>query len=101
MATDLELQCPTPELDGIFVQAQHEHAAGRLEEAAAAYREFLVRRPGSAQACNNLGNVLIAQGHINEATAQYERAIALEPRLVQARTTLATFFVAKASSGRP
>ena len=101
MATDLELQCPTPELDGIFVQAQHEHAAGRLEEAAAAYREFLVRRPGSAQACNNLGNVLIAQGHIDEATAQYDAQLLSSLDSSKRTTTLATFFVAKASSGRP
>ena len=42
--------------------AQREHRAGRLAEAAAAYRQILALRPDIAEVHNNLGNVLKDQG---------------------------------------
>ena len=53
---------PTPgepaELDALAALAQREHRAGRLAEAAAAYRKILALRPDVAEMYNNLGNVL-------------------------------------------
>ena len=76
------------ELDALVALAQREHRAGRLAEAAAAYRQILVLWPNIAEAYNNLGNVLVGQGKLDEAAAQYERATALKPDLFQAHNNL-------------
>jgi Tfp pilus assembly protein PilF len=65
-----------------------EHRAGRLAEAAAAYRKILVIRPDVAGVCNNLGNLLMAEGKVEEAAAQYERAVALQPDFFQVYNNL-------------
>ena len=49
----------------------HEQRAGRLAEAAAAYRKIVALRPDIAEAYNSLGNVLVGQGQLDEAAAQY------------------------------
>ena len=76
---------PTPgepaELDALVALAQREHRAGRLAEAAAAYRKILALRPDIAEMYNYLGNVLLVQGKLDEAAAEYERATALKPDL--------------------
>ena len=69
-----------------------EHRAGRLAEAAAAYRKILALRPDIAEAHNDLGNVLLSQGKLDEAAAQYERALALKPGLFQAHNNLGCIF---------
>jgi Tfp pilus assembly protein PilF len=83
---------PTPgepaELDALVALAHREHRAGRLAEAAAAYRQILARRPDVAEMHNNLGNVLADQGKLDEAAAQYERAVALKPSLFQTHNSL-------------
>ncbi len=83
---------PTPEepteLDALFALALREHRAGRLAEAAAAYRQILALRPDRAEVWNNLGNVLKDQGKFDEAAVQYERAVALNPGLLQTYNNL-------------
>ncbi len=83
---------PTPgepaELEALVALAQREQSAGRLVEAALAYRKILAIRPDSAGICNNLGNVLMAQGNLGEAAAQYERAVAIRPDYAQAQYNL-------------
>ena len=44
-----------------------EHRAGRLSEAAAAYRQILAIRPNIAEVQNNLGIILCQQGRLDEA----------------------------------
>jgi tetratricopeptide (TPR) repeat protein len=61
---------------------------GRLEEALAAYRQVLRRRPTYADAHNNLGNVLQAQGKLDEAVASYREALRLQPNYVAAHNNL-------------
>ena len=99
---------PTPgypaEFDALVALAQREHRAGRLAEAAAAYRKILALRPDVAEAYNNLGNVLMDQGKLDEAAAQYERSgLALKPGLSARRTTTwaTSSWAGRASSTRP
>jgi len=77
------------ELDTLVALAERHQSAGRLAEAAAAYRRIVLLRPDIAEAYNNLGNVLVDQGQLDEAAAQYERATALKPSLFQAHNNLA------------
>jgi predicted O-linked N-acetylglucosamine transferase (SPINDLY family) len=63
-------------------------AAGRLDEAIAAYQSALARRPDGAEIHNNLGNARAAQGQFEEAIAAYEAAIALKPGLAEAYNNL-------------
>jgi tetratricopeptide (TPR) repeat protein len=67
------------ELDALVALAPREHRAGRLAEAAAAYRQILALRPDIAEAHNNLGIVLSQQGNYGEAQARFEQALALRP----------------------
>jgi cytochrome c-type biogenesis protein CcmH/NrfG len=61
---------------------------GRPQEAAAAYRQALERRPGHAQTYNNLGAVLLEVGAIGEAATAYRQAIALKPDHAKAHYNL-------------
>lgn len=61
---------------------------GRPQEAAAAYRRALERRPGHAPTYNNLGAVLLEVGALGEAAAAYRRAIALKPDHAKAHYNL-------------
>ena len=75
--------------------------AGRLDEAAAAYRQMIALRPDIAEAYNNLGNILAQQGKLDLAAARFGQAIALGPILPRPTTTWATCSGARASSTRP
>lgn len=61
-----------------LAQAHALHQEGRLDEAAAAYRQILQEEPDSFKAHNNLGTVLEDQEKFEEAVASYKRALALE-----------------------
>jgi tetratricopeptide (TPR) repeat protein len=52
-------------------------AIGRTDEAVAAYRRFLERRPDAAAAWYNLGILLRRQRRYREAVAAYEQALSL------------------------
>ncbi len=54
-------------------------AAGRFEEAAAAYQKAIALKPDEAGYYNNLGNALAKLGKIPEAMAAYEKSAALDP----------------------
>ena len=68
--------------------AVREHGAGRLAEAAAAYRRILALRPDSAEVHSNLGDVLREQGKLDAAAVHYQRAVALKPSLFQTLNNL-------------
>ena len=76
------------ELDALIALALREHRAGRLAEAAAAYRQVLALRPDIAEAHNNLGIVLLAQDKLDEAAARFEQALALRPDYAEAHNNL-------------
>ena len=54
-------------------------AAGRLDEAAAAYRRAVDGDPRAAVAANNLGSVLERIGRLEEAVGAFRRAVRLDP----------------------
>ncbi len=80
------------ELDDLVALAQREDRAGRLAEAADAYRKILALRPDIAEAYNNLGNVLLNQGKLAEAEAAYAQALSLKPGLYQTHNSLGRVF---------
>lgn len=54
-------------------------AAGRYEEAVAAYQKAIELKPEEATYHNNMGNALAKLGKIQEAMAAYEKSAALDP----------------------
>ena len=63
--------------------------AGESEQAEAAYREALRRRPDLAAAHANLGRLYQATGRLAEAETSLRQATRLAPRLAEAHNTLA------------
>lgn len=66
--------------DPAMAAAEGLHRAGRLAEAAAAYRAVLAVRPGHAAAWHRLGLVALQAGRPAEALDPLDRAVALAPR---------------------
>ena len=62
-----------------YVEAVKLHQAGRLEEAAKAYRAYLETDPSRPEALSNLGAVLVALGRNDEAITAYDRALLAAP----------------------
>ncbi len=54
----------------LFAAAVHHQQRNRLTDAARAYNRLLLLKPDHAQASNNLGLVLLAQGKRAEASAR-------------------------------
>lgn len=81
----------------VFHKARALHQAGRLDEAAAAYRLGLAKEPRSFQAYNDLGSILETQGKFDDAATAYssaldiapERALDVEPSHVECLISLA------------
>ena len=48
-----------------------------------AYKRVLQLKPDHAEACNNLGRVLLAQGKPTDASAYFARALVLMPQLLK------------------
>jgi 2-polyprenyl-3-methyl-5-hydroxy-6-metoxy-1,4-benzoquinol methylase len=65
----------------LFAEAVRCQQHQRLEDAARAYKRLLKRAPDHAEALNNLGCVLQAQGKPREASACFARSLALVPQL--------------------
>ena len=66
----------------LFYEAAEYERARRLDDAARAYKRVLSLKADHAEACNNLGRVLHAQGKMNDASIYYARALALMPQLL-------------------
>lgn len=66
------------------------HRAGRLGKAEALYRQIVASEPTSAQAHNDLGNVLCDAGRCEEAIDAYRAALVLNPRYLPALNNLGT-----------
>jgi tetratricopeptide (TPR) repeat protein len=78
-----------PEARASFERANELRDGGRLDEAAAAYREAIRIDPGFAEARNNLGSVLGRQGRAAEAVEEISKAIEIAPDLSAAHNNLA------------
>lgn len=67
----------------LFAQGVRSQQQNQLAEAARLYKRLLVLRPDHAEAHNNLGRVLHAQGKLTEASAHFAQALALMPQLYE------------------
>ncbi|HTM72046.1 MAG TPA: methyltransferase domain-containing protein [Pseudolabrys sp.] len=76
----------------LFEGVSHERAR-KFEDAVRAYRRVLAIDADHAEACNNLGRVLQAQGKTKDASAYYARSLELMPQLLeQYKEICATLF---------
>jgi tetratricopeptide (TPR) repeat protein len=71
-----------------FEVGREQEEAGRLAEAADAYREALALAGPVARTCFNLGNVLYAQGHHEQAAQRFRQAVKAEPAFAAAWNNL-------------
>ena len=78
----------------VLKAALADHRAGRLDRAAAAYRQVLAADPGNADALHLLGLTERQAGRGQEATALIRRALTLAPHLIEARLNLANILQA-------
>src|SRR4051812_46949535 len=65
---------PSPAAKAAFEKGEAGLAAGKLDEAAAAYQDAIKATPGYAPALNGLGSVLFKQKKAPEAIAQFRAA---------------------------
>src|ERR1019366_8505362 len=65
----------------LFAEADRLQRENKLNDAARVYKRLLLLKPDHAQASNNLGCVLQAQGKLNEASARFAQALTLMPQL--------------------
>ena len=72
----------------LFAQAERHQQQNKLNEAARLYKRLLLLKPDHAQACNNLGVVLQAQGKLSEASASFAKSLALLPQLFEQFTAI-------------
>jgi tetratricopeptide (TPR) repeat protein len=61
---------------------------GKLDEAAAQYRQALAIAPDNVETLNNLGNVLAMKGQEAAAMAQYQKALAIRPGFADTHVNL-------------
>src|SRR5262245_18086149 len=71
------------QINKMFLDALAFECAGKLDEAARAYKRVLALNADHSEAHNNLARVLHAQGKTKDASASYARALALMPQLFQ------------------
>ena len=67
----------------LFFQAAECERNRKLDDATRIYKRVLLLDPDHAEACNNLGRVLQAQGKTKEASGYYARALSLMPQLLE------------------
>jgi tetratricopeptide (TPR) repeat protein len=73
---------PSAEAAGrLFGQAVWHQHHGKPNEAIKLYKQVLALQPDHAEACNNLGCVLLSQGKRDAASDCFERALVLLPQL--------------------
>ena len=80
-------------MDGIEL-----HRVGRTDEAIAAYRRVIERRPDMGLAYRRLAFLLWEQGHINDAIGTLRRALAANGPDVDVEARLGTYL---AETGNP
>ena len=66
-----------------FFEAVSHERARKFDDAVRAYKRVLAIDANHAEACNNLGRVLQAQGKTKDASAYYARSLALMPQLLE------------------
>ena len=69
--------------DALFAEAAHLQRENKHADAARVYKRLLLLKPDHAQANNNLGAVLHAQGNLREASNYFARSLSLMPQLLE------------------
>ena len=67
----------------LFAEAKRHQRQNKLNDAARVYKRLLLLKPDHAQASNNLGCILQAQGKLDEASAHFAQALTLMPQLFE------------------
>src|SRR5215468_7466197 len=70
------------QINKLFFEAAECERARKFNDAARVYKRVLLFKPDHAEACNNLGRVLQAQGKPADASFYFARALALMPQLL-------------------
>src|SRR5258708_6740848 len=83
-----------PTVGHLFGQAVWHQHHGKPNEAVKLYKQILALQPGHAEACNNLGCVLLAQGKRDAASDYFQRALILLPQLFDDFDSIAAMLVA-------
>jgi SAM-dependent methyltransferase len=78
----------------LFGQAVWHQNHGKPNEAVKLYKQVLALAPDHAEACNNLGCVLLAQGKLAAAGACFERALVLVPQVFDDFDSVSAMLVA-------
>src|SRR5262245_26211074 len=74
-------RAPAEAAGRLFGEAVWHQRHGKPNEAIKLYKQVLALQPDHAEACNNLGCVLLTQGKRDAASGCFERALALLPQL--------------------
>jgi SAM-dependent methyltransferase/tetratricopeptide (TPR) repeat protein len=74
---------PGDPADLLLAEAVRFQQQNKLNDAVRAYKRLLLLKPDHAQANNNLGIVLLAQGKAHEASARFAQALTLMPQLLE------------------
>jgi len=85
-------EAPDAAATALFTHAAELQGAGKFEDAAAAYREFLTLQPQNVEALSNLGVVYAQLGRFDEAIASYRKALEVSYLSVPIRMNLALAF---------
>src|SRR5262249_62362053 len=78
----------------LFGEALWYQHHGKPNEAVKLYKQVLALKPDHAEACNNLGCVLLAQGKRDAAGRWFERALVLVPQLFDEFASVSAMLVA-------
>src|SRR5581483_3108384 len=74
---------PADQIRKLFIEAAAHERARKVDDAVRAYKRILTLTTDHAEACNNLGRILQAQGKTEEASYYYARSLALMPQLLE------------------
>src|SRR5581483_938906 len=75
---------PADQIRKLFIEAAAHERARKVDDAVRAYKRILTLTTDHAEACNNLGRILQAQGKTEEASYYYARSLSLLPQLGEA-----------------
>jgi len=74
---------PGEQISQLFSEAASQERARKFDDAVRTYKRVLALDANHAEACNNLGRVLQAQGKTKDASLYYVRSLALMPQLLE------------------
>src|SRR5665213_152629 len=67
----------------LFAEAARHQGEEKLDDAVRIYKRVLQLKPDHAEAINNLGTVLQAQGKLREASTYFAQSLSLMPQLFE------------------